>query len=68
MAPLCDRMGQSSWKKTNKISNKTILGAEFMLEREINVHDGCPNRNHCRKDESKCCYLVKGDCIIGEKE
>ena len=38
-----------------------------MLEREIDKHDGCPNRHHCKKDESKCCYLVKNNCIIGEK-
>jgi hypothetical protein len=41
-----------------------------MLEREIKVqvHNSCPNRHHCTKDETKCCYLVKGNCIIGEKE
>lgn len=22
------------------------------------VHKGCPNREHCIKDESKCCYLL----------
>lgn len=22
------------------------------------VHKGCPNRGHCSKDESKCCYLL----------
>ena len=38
-----------------------------MLERDINVHSGCPNRHHCTQDENKCCYLVKGKCIIGEK-
>lgn len=35
-----------------------------MLEREINQHKGCPNRGHCKKDESKCCYLVKHNCLI----
>jgi len=41
-----------------------------MLERDAitTKHQGCPNRHHCSKDESKCCYLVKGDCVIGEKE
>ena len=38
-----------------------------MLENGINRHDGCPNSHHCPKDEIKCCYLVKGNCIIGEK-
>lgn len=38
-----------------------------MLEREIDTHKGCPNRNHCSKDETKCCYLVNDKCIIGEK-
>ena len=31
-----------------------------MLEREINVHKGCPNVGHCKKDERHCCYLIKG--------
>ena len=37
-----------------------------MLEREavIKKHDGCPNRHHCIKNESKCAYLVKGKCYI----
>jgi len=41
-----------------------------MLERDIITqrHDGCPNRHSCKKDESKCAYLVKGNCIIGEYE
>ena len=39
-----------------------------MLERETNPHRGCPNRNHCEKDETKCCYLVKGHYIIGEQK
>lgn len=29
-----------------------------------NVHKGCPNRHHCKKDESKCCYLVKNNCLL----
>lgn len=33
---------------------------------EIIKHAGCPNRHHCLKDESKCCYLVKGRCIANE--
>ena len=39
-----------------------------MLERELEqfFHSGCPNRHHCRKDHTKCMYLVKGRCIIGE--
>lgn len=35
-----------------------------MLEREKDTHKGCPNRHHCRKDDSKCCYLVNNDCMI----
>ena len=37
-----------------------------MLERDaiIKKHEGCPNRHHCPKDESKCCYLVKGNCLL----
>ena len=31
----------------------------------ITVHDGCPNRNHCSKDEKKCCYLMSNhDCYL----
>ena len=37
-----------------------------MLEREKDNHKGCPNYSFCKKDESKCCYLVKDNCIIGE--
>ena len=42
----------------------------MVLENELkkHFHDGCPNRHHCSKDESKCCYLVKGHCIIGERD
>ena len=29
-----------------------------MMKKEVNVHEGCPNRGHCSKDESKCCYLL----------
>ena len=39
-----------------------------MLEREIDKHQGCPNRHHCKKDETKCCYLVNDNCIIGERD
>ena len=41
-----------------------------MLDEELKelIHDGCPNRHHCKKDESKCCYLVNDHCIIGEKD
>ena len=28
-----------------------------MTQRE-DKHKGCPNRGHCSKDESKCCYLL----------
>jgi hypothetical protein len=31
-----------------------------MLEKDLKaaVHNSCPNRYHCIKDESKCCYLL----------
>lgn len=40
-----------------------------MLEREVDNHKGCPNRGHCSKDESKCCYLLSSDkCFLDEYE
>lgn len=43
-----------------------------MLERDAvtKKHDGCPNRNHCRKNEMHCCYLRKGDntCYLNSDE
>lgn len=33
-------------------------------EEQITKHEGCPNRHHCKKDDSKCCYLVKGECAL----
>lgn len=27
-------------------------------EKKLHAHDSCPNRHHCIKDESKCCYLL----------
>ena len=35
-----------------------------MLEREKDVHKGCPNRGNCEKDETRCAYLVKGKCYL----
>ena len=32
-----------------------------MLEKEKNQHKGCPNRGHCQKEESKCCYLLNNN-------
>lgn len=42
----------------------------MLLDKEFEelVHSGCPNRHHCEHDSSKCCYLVKGHCIIGEDD
>lgn len=40
----------------------------YMLERDIDRHAGCPYRHSCKKDEEKCCYLVKNKCIIEELE
>ena len=41
-----------------------------MLDKDFEVrqHEGCPNRHHCPKDTTHCCYLVKGHCIIGERD
>ena len=39
-----------------------------MLERDLNVHHGCPNRHHCKKDETKCCYLVNDHCILRRED
>ena len=35
-----------------------------MLEKEKDVHQGCPYRGTCEKDGEKCCYLVQGQCYI----
>lgn len=34
-----------------------------MLERDaiIEKHAGCPNRQHCKKNEEHCAYLQKKD-------
>lgn len=39
----------------------------IMTEENITVHSGCPNRNHCTKDETQCCYLVQNECILDEE-
>ena len=31
-----------------------------------NRHNGCPYRHSCKKDESKCCYLIGNRCIVNE--
>jgi hypothetical protein len=28
------------------------------MKKKEDTHQGCPNRGHCKKDESKCCYLL----------
>ena len=39
-----------------------------MLEKE-NQHKGCPNRGHCQKEESKCCYLLNNNtCYLDYKK
>lgn len=35
-----------------------------MMNENITVHDGCPNRHHCKKDEEQCCYLVRNQCYL----
>ena len=32
-----------------------------MKKKKEDVHQGCPNRGHCSKDESKCCYLLSNN-------
>jgi len=41
-----------------------------MLERDavIRKHQGCPNRLHCPKDETKCCYLQKNNTCYLDNE
>ena len=29
-----------------------------MKKKNEDVHQGCPYRHECNKDESKCCYLL----------
>ena len=29
-----------------------------MKKKKEDVHQGCPYRHECNKDESKCCYLL----------
>ena len=55
---------------TNDEDNPGDIEYEKMLEKEIEqlFHKGCPNRHHCPKDTTKCCYLVKNHCIIGERD
>ena len=41
-----------------------------MLEKDLKaeVHNSCPNRYHCKKDESKCCYLLSThECYLDSK-
>ena len=49
-----------NWNRhSEKHKNKIITinkDVRKMLEKE-NQHNGCPNRGHCQKEESKCCYL-----------
>ena len=53
-----------NWNCHNKKhKNQTIItnkDVRKMLEKE-NQHKGCPNRGHCQKEESKCCYLLNNN-------
>ena len=53
------------WNNENtEYTNQTIIikqGRGKMLEKEKNQHKGCPNREHCQKEESKCCYLLNNN-------
>ena len=50
------------WNNENtEYTNQTIIikqGRGKMLEKEKNQYKGCPNRGHCQKEESKCCYIL----------
>ena len=52
------------WNNENtEYTNQTIItnkDVRKMLEKE-NQHKGCPNRGHCQKEESKCCYLLNNN-------
>lgn len=39
-------------------------------EEKQHVHDGCPYRNSCRKDEEYCCYLMKksNGCYLNDEK
>lgn len=39
-----------------------------MMKNNISVHDGCPNRYHCKKDEKQCCYLMKNNTCYLDTE
>jgi len=34
------------------------------------VHQGCCNRYHCKKDEKHCCYLIKrtNECYLDSEQ
>jgi len=35
----------------------------------IEKHNGCPNKDNCEKDDTKCCYLNKEkQCIINQNK
>ena len=34
------------------------------MQQITKIHQECPNENHCTHEDSKCCYLVKNQCII----
>ena len=38
------------------------------MKQKEDVHKSCPNRGHCIKDESKCCYLLSNrQCYLDDK-
>lgn len=40
-----------------------------MTPKKEDVHSGCPNRGHCIKDESKCCYLLSNrECYLDTRD
>lgn len=38
------------------------------MKKDEKKHEGCPNRGHCSKDETKCCYLVKNGCYLDNED
>ena len=61
------------WNNENKeYTNQTITikqGRGKNVRKRKNQHKGCPNRGHCQKEESKCCYLLNNNtCYLDYKK
>lgn len=40
----------------------------MILKNNEDVHKGCPNRHHCKKDEKQCCYLLSNNSCYLDSE